>query len=474
MIRVLTDEQVESIHEASLEILRTTGVRFDSEDARRRLMDAGTEAHRDSRDVIVFPSDVVESALGKAPREFTYFARDRENDIHYDGEHCFPYAGGGDPKFIDLETGVVRPSVYADVEDAARLGDALDNNHFASHLVVPTDAPPRMIELRTMEAGMKNSSKVMSHHATSVDTLEYMVKMWSCVAGGDEELRKRPLFSLASSPSSPLTYAEHVCDVLIHSAELGVPFSVIPCPITGETGPVTLGGSLALQNAELLAGMVLIQSIAPKLPSVYCGRVCFMDPRTGRDLWGVPEEGLASAAMVQLARRYNMVADSCGMASDVTRWDIQLGFERMMTALLPMMAGTESISGIGSGWEGASSLEMMVIDNEVFEDLARIMRGVVIDDARLGLDVIDKVGHMGSFLAQPHTMTFLREGEFRVSSLWDKRTSERASRQGFRPLQEEARERARKILKEHQPTPLDRDVSRDVDAVLREAQKNLA
>ena len=473
MIKVLTYEQVEAVHEASLKILSSTGVRFDGANARKRVLEAGAEAHPTKKDVVLFPSDLVESAVGKVPREFTYYARESKFDISYDGEHCFPYAGGGDPKIIDLETGAIRPSLYSDVEDAARLGDALSNNHFASHLVVPNDAPAKMIELRTMEAGMKNSSKPLSHHATSAETVDYMFKMWSCVAGGEEELRRKPLFSLASSPSSPLTYAEHVCDVLVRSAELGVPFSVIPCPIAGETGPMSIGGSMALQNAESLAGLVLIQSIAPGLPSVYCGRVCFMDPRTGRDLWGVPEEALAAAAMVQLANKYNMVADSCGMATDITRWDIQLGLEHMMTAILPVLAGAESISGLGTGWEGASSLEMMVVDDEVFEDIARVMRGVTIDDSTLGLDVVERVGHMGSYLAQAHTMARLRAGELRLSPLWDKRISEKASREGFKPLQEAARERAKRIIKEHEPTPLDPDIAGDVDAVLRDAQKHL-
>ena len=473
MIRVLTDDQVEAIHEASVKILGRTGVRFDSEVARKRLLDAGASKHPAHGNVVTFSREAVEEIVRKLPSKVVYPARDPEWDIIYDGDHAYPYAGGGDPKIIDIDTGLARHSTYADVETAARLGDALHNNYYASSMVVPNDVPTEMIELRTMEAAMRNSAKVISQHATSAETVDYMVKMCACVAGGEEEFRKRPLFSLASSPSSPLTYAEHVCEVLLRSAELGVPFSVIPCPICGETGPNTLGGSLALQNAETLAGMALIQTVDPSLPSVYCGRVCFMDPKTGRDLWGVPEEALVSAALVQLAHRYKMVPDTCGMASDVTRWDLQIGYERMMTALVPMMAGAESISGIGSGWEGASSYEMMVIDNEVFDDIARIMRGITIDEGRLGLDVIDKVGHMGSYLSQPHTMEYLRKGEVRMSSLWDRRVSEKASREGFKPLQEAAREKAKRILKEHVPLPLDRDVEKEIGLVLRDAQRSL-
>ena len=194
-----------------------------------------------------------------------------------------------------------------------------------------------------------------------------------------------------------------------------------------------------------------------------------MDPRTGRDLWGVPEEGLVSAAIVQMARRYGMVSDTNGMSSDITRWDMQMGFEQMMTALMPALAGAESISGLGSGWEGASSLEMMVINNEVFNDIARIIRGIRVDEGGLATDLIDKVGHMGNFLAEPHTMDNLRQGELRVSPLWDKRSSERVAKEGFKPIQDVARERARLILKEHIPDPLDKDIEKDIERLMKDA-----
>jgi len=472
MIKVLTDEQVEMIHEASLTMLERTGIRFDSRDARQRLVKAGAMSHPVNKDVVTFPRSVVGSAIRNVPREVTYFARDSDWNIKHEGEYTFPYSGGGDSEMIDVSTGTVRPSTYADVEDAARLGDALENNYTISHLVIANDVPPEMIELRTMEAAMRNSAKVMSLYATSAEAVDYMVKMWSCVAGGEDEFRKRPLFSLASSPSSPLTYPRHVCDVLIRSAENRIPFSVIPCPISGGTGPVTLGGSLALQNAEILAGLVLIQAVAPSLPSVYCGRVCFMDPRTGRDLWGVPEEGLVSAAIIQLAQRYKMVGDACGTASDVTRWGLQMGFERMMTALVPTMAGAESLSGMGDGWESASSLEMMVIDNEVYHDIARIMRGIAVDDG-IGLNLVDRVGHKDDFLAQPRTAEYLRKGEFRLHLPRDRSASEKASIECLKPLLEAARDRVKKILREHSPMPLDKNVEKDVGRIMKEAQKVL-
>lgn len=472
-LKVLTEEQISRIHEASLAILEKTGIRFDSEDARKRLVMAGALMHATRKDVVVFPRPLIEETIAKVPRRVTYYARNPKQDVVYDGEHTYPYAGGGDPKILDFETGRPRPSTLEDIEIASRLGDALEHNHFAANLVMANDVPPELVTLKTMEAALRNSSKTISSYATDAKTVEFMVKMCQCVVGGEEAFRKRPLLSLASSPSSPLTYAEHVCDVLIRSAELGVPFSLVPCPIAGETGPMTLSGSIAQQNAETLGGLLLMQAVNPRLVTTYCGRVCVMDPRTGRDLWGVPEQSLAAAAMVQVARRYRMVSDVCGMTSDVPRWDVQMGLERMMTVLVPFMAGADSVSGIGGAWEGASSLEMMVVDNEIWNDIERLSRGVVVDDGSLAVDFVDKVGPMGSFLSLPHTMSAIRKGEFRVSPLWDKRATDKAVREGVKPLQEAARDMARKLLKEHVPEALDRDILADIDKVVREAGRQL-
>lgn len=152
-LKVLTDDQVDMIHEASLRILERTGIRYDSEDARKRLLNAGAAAHPTRKGVITFPRPMVEDAIRKISHRNIFPARNRRWDVEYDGEHLFPYAGGGDPKIIDLESGRPRASTYEDVEMAARLGDALENNHLASSLVMANDVPPELLVLKTMEIG---------------------------------------------------------------------------------------------------------------------------------------------------------------------------------------------------------------------------------------------------------------------------------------------------------------------------------
>lgn len=391
----------------------------------------------------------------------------------FDGEHSFAHALGGNPAILDSETGQIRSSTLKDVELATRLQDALPNCHTASNLVVATDVPAPLLVVKTVEAMIRNTSKCVPGYALRTPEVEVLLEMGAVVAGGPEELRRRPFFTLYGSPSSPLTYDGHVCDVMLVAAERGIPVDVVPCPIGGGTAPLSLAGGLAQQNAELLAGVLLLQTVDASLPSQYSGRLSFLDLRSGKNLWGLPELGLVSAATVQIAHRYHMTADVYGVTTDANGWDLQIGLERMIAALPPALAGADNLSGIGGAWENAASLEMAVIDDEIYEDVFRVVRGIEVDEERLALDIIDTVGPMGNFLAQRHTMKYLRAGEMRNSPLWDKRTMDRARTDGIRPIQEVARERVQMILKEHTVTPLDPDVDRGLTRVVDAGAKRL-
>ncbi len=472
-LKVITDDQVDEIHEASLKILEKTGVRFDSEDSQKRLLKAGAVKHPTRKDVITFPRSMTEETIKHIMPYGTNYARDPKNDMRFDGEHMFAHPLGGNPNMMDLDTGELRMSTLKDVEDATKVMDALENVHSIGNLVVATDVPPEMLVIKTTEAMIKNTSKCVSGYALNVPTVDILAKMWECIAGGKEELRKRPMMDVYGSPSSPLTFDAHASDVIVRGAEYGVPVDLVPCPISGGTAPITLAGGLAQQNAELLSGVMLVHTVTTKVPIQYSGRLSMMDLRTGKNVWGMPEMALASAATVQIAHKYKMIADVYGVTMDGNMLDIQAGIERATTAMIPAMAGADNLSGIGGAWENAASYEMLVIDNEIYSDVFRAVRGFDVNTDTLAIDMIDKVGHMGNFLAQPHTMRHLKLGAIRNSQLYDKRTSERAKKEGVRPLTEVAKDVVRKILKEHVPTPLDKDVERDLSKIVKDAEKTL-
>ena len=472
-LRVLTEEQVDAIHEASLALLGRTGARFDHEGAAQRLVDQGALRHPVRKNVLTFPRSMVEEAIRKIPRYGTYYARDPANDVTFDGEHTFSHALGGNPAILDLETGDMRGATLQDVEDATRMQDALEHCHTTGPLVVATDVPAPVHVVKTMQAMLENTTKCVSGYALRTAEVEILLKMGACVAGGAEAFRERPIFTLYGSPSSPLTYDAHVCDVILRAVSGGIPVDIVPCPIAGGTAPLSLAGGLAQQNAELLAGVMLLQTVDPRIPTQYSGRLSFLDLRSGKNLWGLPELGLVSAATVQIAHRYHMTADVYGVTTDANGWGMQIGVERIVAALPPALAGADNLSGIGGAWQNCGSLAMMVLDDEIYADIFRLIRGIEVDQDRLALDLIDVVGPMGNFLGQRHTMKYLRAGEMRNSPLWDKRTMDKARAEGMRPIQEVARERARRILEGHAPIPLDADVQRELANIVEDGCRSL-
>jgi len=472
-LKILSDDQVDAIEEASFKVLEKTGARFDSDRARERLAKAGAVPHPSRKNVMTFPRSLIKETIKHIHPWGSYCARDPKNDIVFDGETIYAHSLGGNPGMFDLETGEYRMSTLEDVEKSTRVMDALENCHSISNLVVATDVPPELLVIKTQEAMMKNSSKCISGYALNVESVDILAKMWACVTGGIEELRKRPLLDVYASPSSPLTFDSHVCDVMVRGAEYGVPVDIVPCPISGGTAPITIAGGLAQQHAELLAGVVLVQTVSDKIPIMYSGRLSMLDLRTGNNIWGMPELAIASAATVQLAHKHKMICDVYGVTMDGHSYDMQAGIERAQCALLPALAGADDLSGIGGAWENGASYEMLVIDNEIYADVFRAVRSFDVNDETLAVDIIDKVGPMGNFLSVPHTMTWFRKGEIRLSPLWDKRTGEKARHEGVRPLQDLAKDQVKKILKEHQPTPLDPDVERQLAQVVKESEKTL-
>ncbi len=471
-LEVLLNDEVEAIHDSTLALLERTGVRFDSDDAVRRLLRRGATLKAGSNRIVQFPRGMVEDAIAKIPGRHEFHARDPDNDIVWDGEHVFAGSGGGNPDILDLVTGTTRPSTLEDVERMTRLLDALDNCHMVSCQVMATDVPSEMMIVKTTEAMIRNTGKCVTGYALDKRTTDTLAEMWACIAGGPEELRKRKHFAIYVSPSSPLTYDASVCDVMVRSAEHGIPVDIVPCPMCGGTSPVTLAGGLVQQNAELLAGLMLLQTEDERLPTLYSGRLSLMDPRTGRNIWAVPEMSLVSAASVQMAHRYNMAADIEGACTDAPVWDVQVGVERMMAAMFAVMSGADSISGMGGAWDTSASLEMAVIDDEILANAFRCVGGITVDAQRMALDVIDAVGPMGGFLSQRHTMRYLKEGELRLSPLFDKRTAERAGKEGIKPLSERASDVAKRIIDEHVPPPLEPDIDRELSVIVKAASQS--
>ncbi len=357
-----------------------------------------------------------------------------------------------------------------DVRDSARLLDALDGVTTVTPFFTPQDVPGPIMSLAMYRHTLPNTAKPLHgpgvQSAAEVRMLADMVEVFG---NPSEHL------TLAVSPLSPLTFPDRHVEAMIEAARLNIPFGPLPCPIAGATAPLSIAGALVQQNAELLGSIVLLQLIRPKLPILYCGRIAFIEPRTGLAVDGCPEAGLASAATVQLGHRYGLPVNVYGMATNAHGLGLQNGYERCLNALLPALAGADELSGIGETSGGVvGSYAQMVCDNEIVATVRRVIQGVRVDEYSLALQVINNVVEgPRNFLGERHTVELLGSGEILIPELADRRNMDLWEKEGHTGLVDRAREVARRLLEGHEVEPLDGTQERELDRILAAAEHTL-
>jgi trimethylamine--corrinoid protein Co-methyltransferase len=250
----------------------------------------------------------------------------------------------------------------------------------------------------------------------------------------------------------------------------------LPCPTAGATAPLSLAGALAQQNAEVLAAVVLAQLVRPGLPIIYCGRLAMMEPRTGLSVWGGVELGLASAATVQIAHRYGLPVNVYGFSTNAHVLELQNGYERALNAALPALAGADELSGVGEMEAGVmGSYAQMVCDSEIAASVRRLRRGFAVDEDALGLEVVAAVMEGSrNFLEQRHTVRYLRAGEVLYTRLAERRSWGEWDQNGRDNMAERAQAEAERLLATHDVPPLTQEQERELDEILKEAERVLA
>ncbi len=472
MLKFLSHNQIKKIHSASLKVLEDVGVAVYENSFLKFLSDSGVNVDFNEKTVRISPSLVME-CIKKAPKRVTLYARDPKYDVELEDEKIYAHALGGAANVVDLDSGEVRPSTMKDVADLTRIVDALPNIHTCTMIALPCDVPEQVRDIYCTAEQFQNTAKNMDATPLSDKGFPYMVELAETVVGGEEELRKRPIITCSFSPTSPLKFSDDVVKIMVQGAKLGLPMAVLPCPMAGATSPVTLAGSLVQQNAETLAGLVMIQLVNAGTPFMYSPRVFPIDMLSGMTSSGV-EVGLLSAGCVQLAKYYGLPSDVYGLDTSSKTLDEQVAFEKGLNGIVPALAGANMLSGAGC-IEGAItvSYEQLVIDDELFGMIFRAVRGIEVDEERLAIDVIAKVAHEASnFLQQMHTLKHFRQ-EYYSPKLSDRNSRSRWQEMGSRKIVEVAREKARKILAEHQPALLDKDVVKGIKKILKRATNTL-
>jgi trimethylamine--corrinoid protein Co-methyltransferase len=462
-LRPLSPEGLARLHDASLRILAGTGVAVGSTEICDRLAAAGARVDGDR---VRLPRSLVESALAAAPRAYTLAARAPAWDLPLDGAHGYLSVDGSAAEILDLDTGVRRPSTEADLAQVTRLADALPEIAFLWQGVEAGDRPVAVRPLHELRTQLASSGKhVQLMTAVTPLAARGAVELARAVAGGADALRSRPILSSFQVSLSPLQFEGDALEAALVYADAGVPAGFVVMAIGCATAPATPAGVLAQTNAEVLAGVTILETLAPGSPTFYGACSTTMDLRSGLVACGGPEDLLYQAAFAQLARHYRLPSSVGTFAPGAKTSDWQAGLENGLSGLMSLLAGADMLSGAGLLFAArVFALEEMVLDAEIFGLLRHLAAGIAVDAETLAVDVIDEVGPAGNFLAEDHTLAHMR-GLWQPR-LFDRGTWEDWEAQGRPGPRDRARERARSLLAAHVPPPLADGVGEELDRIV--------
>ena len=476
-LKLLSNEEIYEIDVSTLELLEHVGVQVESEEALKLLQDMGAAVDFKTKRVRIGP-DLVRESVRKTTKSFVLHARNPERSLRIENDYVYFMPGGLPTVVISLE-GKRRPATLNDVGDLTKLYDYFEYVDVAAGGVFPTDIPEPIHHVHAYLAKLENTDKVTfyGYFARGRIVAKDLIEMASVVAGGLEELRRKPVIMGWENPISPLSHGKAQTEMVLEFAKLGLPIQIAPAIQAGATGPVSLAGVLVQQNAEVLSGIVIALSAAEpgRSPPIIYGAVpALADMRYGSMVYGAAEPALMNVASVQLARYYGLVCRGNGGTTESKTVDAQAGFESGITLLMAALGGANLLASASGGslepGVGALSYEKAVIDNDIAGMVSRILEGITVSDETLARDVISAVGPGGHFLSQEHTRK-LFETEHFIPELSDRTAPESWVKAGAKDIREVAREKAKQILKAHVPPPLDKTIRQELLEIVKRVER---
>jgi trimethylamine--corrinoid protein Co-methyltransferase len=454
-IEVLSADQVEAIHNASLRVLSDLGMEFLGDQALDLLQKAGATVDRATRRVRFDPAMVTE-LVGKAPKRFVLHARNPAHDLVIGGNATVFSAVASAPNCSDMDGGR-RPGSHADYCNLLRLAQSLNIVHLcAGYPVEPIDLPAPTRHLDCYYGYISLTDKVWHPYSLGRQRIVDALAMDRIARGIDETAQtEKPALITIVNTNSPLRLDGPMIEGLIEMAAHGQVVCVTPFTLSGAMAPVTIAGALVQQNAEALAAIALCQLVRPGVPVMYGGFTSNVDMKSGAPAFGTPEYARAALAGGQLARRYGIPYRSSN-ANACTIVDAQAAYESEMSVWSAVM-GHANLVMHAAGWmEGGlvASFEKMIVDAEILQMMAEFLRPIEVTESTMGIDAMAEVGPGGHYFGAQHTLERY-ETAFYSPILSDWRNFETWRQDGAKTAFDRANVIYKELLAAYEPPPID-------------------
>jgi trimethylamine--corrinoid protein Co-methyltransferase len=462
---ILTQDQVEQVHETSLQILFQIGMDFGYPPALEVLKKGGAKVDGER---VFFPSRLIEEQIKKAPSEFTLYARNPEHNVVFGGNNMAFAPGYGTPFVTDRDHGR-RSGTLKDYENFVKLTAASTCQNVCSGMVIePNDVAHGIRHAQMIYTTMKYSDKCFMGSTMGQKGAKDSIRMASILFGSQAQLAEKPRMISILGSLTPLKYDDRMLGAIMGYAQAGQPLVITSLAIAGETGPATLAGNLALQNAEVLAGIVLIQLVREGTPVVFGGASSNAGMRNGALSIGSPEMALNAASTSPMARFYNLPARSGGAVCDAKAPDAQAAYESMMSLLMAQVSGANFVLHAAGILEcyNCMSYEKFIMDDEICGMVKRIRKGYHVNTDTLGLDVIKEAGPGGHFLDKDHTLEHFRT-EFYQPWLFDRDNFDSWHAKGSQQCMETAHKKVKEILASYAVPELPADLDKALQKFIK-------
>ena len=467
--RVLSDDQMQELHRAGLEVLQRTGVQVDDEEGLELFRKAGAfvEGNR-----VRIPVALVENALRTAPSSVALWTKDGRRTVVLEDKKTYFGTGSDAPNIVDSYTGERRPYRKEDVVKGMRLCDYLPHIDFVMSMGLISDVPRPTSDIHQFEAMLLNTWKPVVFTATSLFNLTKMIDLAVAVAGSLEALQRRPFACLYAEPISPLRHDPESVRKVLYMAERNLPVIYCPGMMAGATGPVTLAGALVLANAELLSAVTLTQLKREGAPYIYGGGIMFTDMRSTVPSFGAPEFLMGLAALAEMGHYYGLPIWGYAGCSDSKALDQQAAMESVMSIFMAALTGSNLVHDVCYLESAmASCYEMVVLGNEMIGMVKQMMKGIEFTAETMAIEAIDQLGPTGNYLTAEHTLKHFRKNWY--SDLIDRQNYTDWERAGKLTMGERLNRKVQDILSSYMPEPFPDNVQRAVRRLIEKTEEEL-
>jgi len=463
----LSKPDMQRIYDTALDILENIGIADPIPEILHYALSGG--CFQDERGRLRFPRALVEDLIDTSARSYVAYAPDSAFDCELSARHVYFSTSGESVSILDYEKQSFRPTRLVDLYDAARLADALEHIHMFGQPFIAAEYSEEVFvhDMNIAYAELAGTRKHFALGIAEVDHIDPLVALFDAYLGEEGGFLKRPFCTFGGCPIvSPLRFGADNARVLVKIAELGLTGDVAVAPQAGATAPAALAGTLAQCFAETLSCLCVMNLVRPGSVINFGMWPFISDLRTGAFSGGSGEEALVMAASSQLCNHFGFITSMASGMTDAKLMDAQAGYEKAITSTVLALTGTNLVAaypGIVGSLLG-QSFEGLVIDNDMFGNVQRLLRGIEVTDETLSYGVIEDTVHgSGHYLGHPQTLE-LMQTEYLYPEVADRRTAGEWEVTGKEDVTELAHQKVKEILSGHYPDC----ISREADQRIRE------